>query len=391
MICFSRWGQGKVVLVLIVMLSGAILWNPSGLPFASTQDVPELTIPHAVNRTPVPPNSLGLYPHGIAFSPDGHKLASAEGDGSIRILDVSTGRPLMSLEAYEGVLEELDPPVPKTGIRWARHLGARKIQFSPDGKWLACLSDDSTLRIWDAETGDEIHRIHVRDYRRSNDLSWSPDSRQIATSSPDGIVTLWDVQGGKEISAFSTKNSEARPASKNVGMATILREILFVPDGQLLTGSALEKGVHLWDVSSAKQVRTIPLVNGFVQMGLCCGGKELALVDGISASALIPVVKESAYLIDLETGERKKLEISAFELTPFVVSPDGSMIAFVESERRGLAAATYESQLKLYSVQSGKVLRSFEIGNRDQEMAFSPDSKLLAVSGKVIRIWRLSK
>ncbi len=392
-----EWGQGKFVLCLILMVTGAMMWLPSKTPLASSEDPPVIIIPHivcpphTVSLTPVPPNSLGLYPHQIAFSPDGLKLASAEGDGSIRILDVSTGHALMTLKAYEGVLEKLDPPVPKTGIRWTRHFGARVIRFSPDGKWLACLSDDSTLRIWNAETGDKVHRLHVLNYYFSNDLSWSPDSRRIAISSPDGIVTIWDAQEGKQISTFSSKGSRSKPASKNVRTINILREVFFTSNGQLLTGSFFERGIRVWNVSLTKQVGAFPLVNGFVQMDLCCGGKKLAVVDGISASALIPEIKESAYVIDLETGKRKKLGISAFELTPFVVSPDGSMIAFVETEIHGMIHRTYESQLKVYSVQTGQVLRSFEIGNRDQEMVFSPDSKLFAVSGKAIRIWRFSK
>lgn len=384
---FFKWRPSEFVSSLIVVLCGVMLLYAAALPFSLAQDQPELTIPRSVIPTPVPPNSLGLYPHAISFSPDGHKLASAEGNGSIRILNVATGHTLMTLKAYEGVLERLDPPIPKTGIRWTRHFGARKIRFSPDGKWLACLSDDSTMRIWDAATGAEAHKIHIQDYYRSNDISWSPDSRRIAISSPNGIITLWDAESGKQLSSFSAEV----PASKDPGRVSVLREVLFTSDEQLLTGSYLQKGILLWNVSSEKQIRVFPLRNGFVQMDLCCGGKKLAVVDGIFASALIPGVKEDAYLIDLETGRRKKLGISALALTPFAVSPDGSMIAFVESKRHGWVTGRYEFHLKVYSVTRGQVLKTLGIENRDLDLAFSPDSKLLVASGKTIRIARFSQ
>ena len=67
-----------------------------------------------------------------AFSQDGKKIASASGDGTIRIWDVETGTCIHVL----------------VGHTW----GVNSAAFSPDGKKVVSASKDSTVRIWDTET-----------------------------------------------------------------------------------------------------------------------------------------------------------------------------------------------------------------------------------------------
>ncbi|KAE9411564.1 WD40 repeat-like protein [Gymnopus androsaceus JB14] len=67
------------------------------------------------------------------------------------------------------------------------------VAFSPDGRWAASSSWDSSVRLWEGRTGKFVATLrgHVGAVYR---LAWSADGRMLVSASKDATVKIWDLK-----------------------------------------------------------------------------------------------------------------------------------------------------------------------------------------------------
>jgi WD40 repeat protein len=134
-------------------------------------------------------------------------------------------------------------PIQGGHITYQEHTGTvLRVAFSPDGRRLALASDDRTVKVWDAVTGQEILNLQGHPDKVAS-VAFSPDGRRLASASEDGTVKVWDAATGQETLTLQ-------------GHTGPVTSVAFSPDGRWLAAGGRDgtKGIlRLWDARPVEE------------------------------------------------------------------------------------------------------------------------------------------
>lgn len=190
-------------------------------------------------------HSIKLH-HGpiraLAFSPDGRILASGSGGDDIILWDVEKGEPIRTLSGHTSEVTTLS--------------------FSASSRVLVSGSKDNTIRLWEVASRKPKRTIDTTNnsQRRDSDInpkgiasvSISPDGKLIASVGENNTVKVWDASTGKEIKTLALGQHDfyLRPTKDTheeeiVGGKEVSSFVTFSPDGNWLAATS-GWGMKVW-------------------------------------------------------------------------------------------------------------------------------------------------
>jgi WD40 repeat protein/DNA-binding transcriptional regulator GbsR (MarR family) len=332
----------------------------------------------------------------VSFSPEGSRLATAGFDKVAKIWNVSNGQEVLTLTGHTGIVERVVFTDSRHAVTasddysvklWELAQGVEAfskvsvaeghpiagISFSSDGKLLVTASKDKGTRVYDSETTELASEF--------------PPLRAQAPLRGISVNTDLVVAGGEDGNAYSWSiRGDHRRRSWNVGTKAVT-SVAISPNRPWVLAASEDKGLSLWDMSAPsdkgkppkKWSRTLDSVANAVAFS--SDGRFLATAQQDWSAKIWE-------MFDGEIGPSKPfctLVGHTDQVTSIAFSPVGNT----------LATGSIDGTVKIWTLAKSGCAERFTITEHKDsinKVAFSNDGRLLATASAdgTLKVWDVS-
>ena len=277
----------------------------------------------------------------VAGADSGINLASGSADHTVRLWNANSGEQVALIDAHTG---------PVTAVA-----------FSPDGEILASGSADRTVRLWNVDTGEQLTVLEGASAAVSS-VAFSPDGKTVAAGSADNTARIWSVNSGRQLSLLP-------------GHSGPVSSVAFSPDGKTVATGSADNTIRLWDVKSGEQTALFEGHSGSVSsVAFSPDGKTLA--SG--------AVDQTIRLWDPGSGQQLALiENGGVPVYSVAFSSDGNT----------LVAGSADKTVRMWNVRErGQPVRLKSDSDHAYSVAISPNDATVAAGSedRSIHLWNIA-
>ena len=242
---------------------------------------------------------------------------------------------------------------PELVLQLGHSSGVNAVAFSPVGQTLASGSSDSTIKLWNARTGDLEHTL-LGHAASVTSVVFSPDGQLVASGSEDKTVKLWNARTG-ELERTLQGHTES------------VNSVAFSPDGEALASGG--ENIRLWNARTGAPQRVLQ-GHAYEVHAVAFSPDGETLATGSRDSTI--------KLWNVRTGALEHtLQGHAYEVNAVAFSPDG----------RTVASGSDDATARLWNARTGAPETTIHVAPGDdvKALAFSPDGETLAGGCKLFQ------
>ena len=181
----------------------------------------------------------------MVFSPDGKQIATGNVDTTIKLYDADTG---------------------KMQASWSAHgTSVTGLAYSPDGKLLASSGADQLARVWTLAKPGATPITLAGHNGPVSAVAFRKDSQHVATCGSDMLVKLWKLEGsmGKEVQTFR-------------GHKDWITSVNFSKDGFFIVSSGVDRIIKINEITTRDVLVVAEQSGNLLVVAVSPNGKYIA-------------------------------------------------------------------------------------------------------------------
>lgn len=255
----------------------------------------------------------------VNYSTDSSRLVATLSDSSLRVWDVETGTVQLDLFDHRDNLYQA--------------------KFSPDGRYIVSTGVDNA-RIWDAQTGEMLHFLEMGS---AQPINFSPDGQQVVIGGGDGSARVWDIVTGELLLSL-------------IGHERWVNVAIYSPDGKTILTASRDGDVRLWDAETGllqyTLIGNIAIANAFYNA---------------NGDKIISVAGDKVWVWDVKTA------LPIFILGSHLDNVRSGILNYDETE---LLTTDSDNSIYRWNMQTGELIEAYEAEISRHVIADSKDFEI---------------